>query len=144
MSNSIITYGEKKINTKDFVLFVALAFFLGNLKRDSLPEWFNRYLEEVIDVVLDVKPIGWAYLDLEEYFETNEKKIFFINLINGYIQNLNEKGIDRIEAHYINNLLHLEDIEKLDNNFYLEIKPIKECLQNIIFLLDDNKTAKPS
>lgn len=138
MSNSIITYGEKTINAKDFVLFVSLATFSENLKKKSLPKWFNIYLEEVVDVVLDIKPIGWAYLDLEEYFETEEKRIFFIDLINKHLEYLDKIGIDKIEARYINSLLHLEDIEKLDNDFYLEIKPIKDCLEKIVFLLDDN------
>jgi len=140
MSNSIINYKNKYFNPNDSILILSLYQLRRFTNEENIPNWFHQYLTNVVDEIIESLPIGWCDLELDEYFESKYKNIFFIDLIKRCITNLNIKNINFINNDEINKLFKLEGIEKWDEKRYILISDIVECLKDLILLLDEEVT----
>ncbi|RTY85986.1 hypothetical protein [Flavobacterium sp. GT3R68] len=137
MSNSIIKYKSKYFNPNDCILIMSLCQIKEFIKGIDLPVWVSQYFVDVIDVIIDVQPIGWCDLELDEYFDSQHKNIFFINLLKECISNLNKRADDWIRYEEVNNLFKLEGIEKWGEKNYILIQDVTDCLGDLVLLLDE-------
>ena len=137
MSNSIIKYRSKYFNPNDCILIMSLCQIKESIKDIDFPVWFSQYLIDVIDVIIDIQPIGWCDLELDKYFDYQYKNLFFVNLLRECISNLNKRKDDRINYEEVNNLFKLEGIEKWGEKNYILIQDITNCLGELIILLDE-------
>lgn len=135
MATSIISFKEKRIDVNDNFLLLGLYFIKQVASNMVVPNWFKDYNENVIDVMLDVKPIGWGYMDLDEYIIANERKIFFIGLIDGTINQLERRDSKKISYEEVNKSLSLTGLEKWKEKHYVDLNHIIVFLENVKTLL---------
>lgn len=144
MSNSIINYKNKYFNTNDSILIMSLCKIKENFHKENAPKWFHDYFSDVIDGIIDDKPIGWCDLELDKYFDSNDKNIFFIHLIGETIFELKNKKEEIIEYDEVNRLFKLEGIERWGIKNYIKIEEVIQCLSNLCLLLDESITYQNS
>jgi|SRR5690606_12636042 len=137
MATSIIRYKKKKIDINDNLLIFSLYFIKVVAKSKDLPRWFEEYIENVIDVVIDLRPVGWGYMKLEEYLVDDEinRKPFYLEILNDTITYLKRRKsdiVDNIEANYI---LDLKGVEKWEEESFVKNEYIIEFLEEVKNLL---------
>lgn len=139
MATSIINYEGKNLDVDDNILQVSL-YFIKKVSGEisDKPTWFVKYTKEVIDSMLSVQPIGWGYMDLEEYLISKNEKDFFLNIIDNCIKYLKNRTSKIVNHDEINEILNLEGIEKWNEKHYLEINVIIYFLENIKLLINDS------
>lgn len=135
MASSIIEYKKKYIDVNDNILLLTLFYIKESSKElNEKPEWFLTYINEVIDSVILSKPIGWGYMDLDEYINNNEKFIFFKSILNNcklHILNNNEKYINnQTVTSILNDSLWIGEKHLILTNLLIEF------LDDLILLLD--------
>lgn len=139
MATSIIDYKKKYLDINDNILIFSLYFIKIVAKSRDLPDWFANYIENVIDVVIDVRPVGWGYMSLEEYLlDDKEKKEFYIEMVKetvNYLKRRKSNILDNVEVNFI---LNTEGLERWKEKQYLDTKHIIRFLKDVVILLDDN------
>ena len=145
MATSIINYEGKHLDVDDNILQVSL-YFIKKISGEisDKPNWFVKYTKEVIDSMLSVQPIGWGYMDLEEYLISKNEKDFFLNIIDNCIKYLKNRTSKIVNHGEINEILNLEGIEKWNEKHYLEINVIIYFLENIKLLINDSTSLNHS
>jgi hypothetical protein len=140
MSNSIINYENKYINPNDNILIMSLCMLKEYTRVTNyfMPTWLKQYFIDVIDVIIDVKPIGWSDLELDTYFNTDERKKNFIEILKLCIIYLNQKDTKFIGHKEVNHLFKLEGIEKWGEKNYILITEITGFLNDLVLLLDND------
>lgn len=133
MSTSILTFKSKYKIINDTMLILALHYFRKKYKTDDCM-WFNDYLQNVVDVIIYIKPVGWADLKLDEYVQNDYKRKFLVEKINDVIILLNPEKV--IDANEINAILRMKETEGyFIKESKLKTKEIISVLQEIILLI---------
>ncbi len=140
MATSIIDYNNKHLDIDDNILVFSLYFIKLVAVSKDLPDWFKDYIEKTIDVVIDVRPVGWGYMDLEEYLlESPSKKQFYTGVLDDTINYLKHHRksdiVDNIEANYV---LKTKGLERWSEKNYIDTKYIIRFLEDVKILLNDD------
>lgn len=114
MSTSIIDFKNSYVDYNDGLLITSLAFLKYFSSKKILPQWYKIYEQEVIIPILNIKPVGYTELSLNEYLVDDEKLTFFIDLLN------HTKS---------------EILKRYDKSDKIEIKDCKELIE--ISFIDD-------
>lgn len=139
MATSIINYHGRNLDIDDNVLQLSLYFIKESFERIiDKPVWFIKYQNEVIDSMLSIQPVGWGYMDLEEFLISKNEKDFFISIIDSCINDLGNRKSKIIGHLEVNKILNLKGIEKWNEKHYIEITQIIFFLDNIKILIDDS------
>lgn len=139
MATSIINYHGRNLDIDDNVLQLSLYFIKESFERIiDKPVWFIKYQNEVIDSMLSIQPVGWGYMDLEEFLISKNEKDFFISIIDSCINDLGNRKSKIIDHLEVNKILNLKGIEKWNEKHYIEITQIIFFLDNIKILIDDS------
>lgn len=138
MAVSIIKYKEKYLDVNDNILIFGLYFIKTTTISKVLPDWFKEYIENVIDVVIDIRPVGWGYMKLEEYLTKDERhKLFYLDVLNDTIIYLKRRKSDIVDNIEVNYVLNLKDIERWDEDDYIKTEYIIRFLEDLIIILND-------
>lgn len=139
MATSIIEYNKKYLDVNDNILIFSLYFIKIVAVNKDIPNWFKDYKENVIDVMINMRPVGFGYMDLEEYLaEDDNKKQFYLEVINDtiiYLKRRKSDIVDNIEANYI---LSTKGLERWKETSFIKTEHIIKFLEDIKILLDDN------
>ncbi len=139
MATSIIKYKDKYIDVNDNILILGLYFIKKVAINKDLPDWFKKYIKKVIDVIIDIKPIGWGYMELEKYLSKDEeRKLFFLEILNATITYLKRHKSDIIDNIEVNYILNLKDIEIWNENDYIKTEYVIKFLKDVKIILNDN------
>lgn len=135
MATSIINYKGNFINVNDNILIFSLYYLRMSSSNFKLPAWYIDYTTKVINVIIDVKPIGWGYLDLEEYLINKKRKQFFIKMLRESIVFFDENRISKIDSSTANNILKIEGDYAWKDSDFLNINYLKDFITKLIMLL---------
>ncbi|WP_308993703.1 hypothetical protein QLS71_008005 [Mariniflexile litorale] len=138
MATSIIRFKEKRIDINDNFLLLGLSYIKQSATGKDNPNWFNLYIDNVIDEMLDIKPVGWGYMELDTYIIDSERKKFFIDVIDNTIDVLKNRDSNTVDFTEANRLLNLKGLEAWKEKHYVEIEYILRFLDDLKILLDDN------
>lgn len=142
MASSIISFNNKRVDVNDNFLLLGIYFIKINILKRKRPVWVNDYLENVIDEVLDIKPIGWGYMDLEENLTNNERKKIFIDILDDTRLGLKQRQKGKIDFNEVNEILNLEKSEEWNEQHFVEVDSILRFLDKIKALVDDNTSLE--
>jgi hypothetical protein len=138
MSKSIIKYKSTYLQLNDTVLQIGMYYLSESSRKElNIPIWYNDFLIEEVEYILDVKPVGWADLNLEEYLVNTERINYLVLMLNNAINFLNK--IEVISNDDFNQILMMEEkegyiVKKSD----LKASVVSELLRKII-----NVISKP-
>ncbi|MEP0266049.1 hypothetical protein [Dokdonia sp.] len=138
MSTSIIRYNDKYIDPNDFILILGLSLFKESVRNKGVLLWFENYLKDIIDPIIDIKPVGWVTLSLEDNLNSKERRIYLIKLLDDSIKYIKENYEEQINATQINRLMKLEGREKRPEKAFITRINITDVLEDIILLLNDD------
>lgn len=91
MSTSFIELNNQGFWLSDQLLEDAAVFMSNVIKRDMKDSvWLGDY-SKVLEYIVEVKPIGWTTLELNNYLTDNQRKREYEYLILKCIENLDTK-----------------------------------------------------
>ncbi|MBJ6369855.1 hypothetical protein [Snuella sedimenti] len=138
MATSIIGFKEKRIDIDDNFLLLGLSYIKQSSESKNNPDWFKDYVNNIIDVMLDVKPVGWGYMELDDYIIDDERKVFFNDLIDKTIDGLKNRDSNIIDFKEVNYLLDLKGLELWKEKHFVDVEYVLRFLDDLKILLDDN------
>lgn len=138
MSTSIIDFKNSYVDFNDGLLITSLAFLKYFSLKQILPEWYKIYEQEVIIPILNIKPVGYAELSLNEYLVDNEKLTFFIELLN-HTKSEILKRYDKSDRIKIKDCKELIEISFVDDyvihDYIINFDYITKTLESLVELL---------
>jgi hypothetical protein len=140
MASSIIEYRKKYLDVNDNVLLLTLFYIKESSNYlNEKPEWFLSYIEEVIDVVIDSKPIGWGYMDLDEYITDDKKYSYFSDVLNNCKKFILDKNQKYVDNQIITTILH-EGTKNHQTQLILT-NLLLDFIDDLILLIDPKVTG---
>jgi hypothetical protein len=143
MSRSFIDYKDTYFEVGDRLMILSLHFLKVISEKDPVkPNWFEEYVEKVVDVIIEVKPIGWIVLDLDQYFIDSGRIAYFVDLIEQTKVFL--LGKKYVYVYELNEILSREGSKTIEfENFQLKTSLLIAVLDQLKGLLHGEGERSP-
>lgn len=115
MSKSLLKFRDCSQWVDDKQLVIASYFMLQMVRSKKLPTWLYQYLDNVIKLIYEAKPVGWADFELDKYLKTKMEVEELISFINNCINELPNPR-SRVSTSLLKKILYESDY----NRYYVK------------------------